>query len=52
MTRGQDIGEKFPDSGSRAELSFLVPLQDAAVKVGEPHRFSVQGEPKVYKDYN
>jgi hypothetical protein len=36
----EDIGEKFPASGS--ELRFLVPLQDASVKIGDRHRFSVQ----------
>ena len=39
----EDIGEKFPDSISKAELKFLVPLQDASIKIGERHRFSVQG---------
>ena len=37
----EDIGEKFPDS--KSELRFLVPLQDAAVKIGDKHRFSTQG---------
>ena len=36
----EDIGEKFPES--RGELRFLVPLQDASVKIGDKHRFSVQ----------
>ena len=38
----EDIGEKFPDS--RSELKFLVPLQDFTIKIGDKHRFSVQGE--------
>ena len=38
----EDIGEKFPDN--RSELNFLVPLKDASVKIGDKHKFSVQGE--------
>ena len=38
----EDIGEKFPDS--KSEVKFLVPLQDANIKIGDSHRFSVQGE--------
>ena len=38
----EDIGEKFPDS--RSELKFLVPLQDSTIKIGDRHRFSVQGK--------
>lgn len=38
----EDIGEKFPDS--KSELRFLVPLQDATIKIGDRHRFSVQGK--------
>ena len=38
----EDIGEKFPES--KSELRFLVPLQDATIKIGDKHRFSVQGE--------
>ena len=38
----EDIGEKFPDS--RSELKFLVPLQDFSIKIGDKHRFSVQGK--------
>ena len=37
----EDIGEKFPES--KSELRFLVPLQDASVKIGDKHRFSIQG---------
>ena len=37
----EDIGEKFPDS--KSELRFLVPLQDSSIKIGDRHRFSVQG---------
>ena len=37
----EDIGEKFPES--KSEIKFLVPLQDACVKIGEKHRFSIQG---------
>lgn len=37
----EDIGEKFPDS--KSELRFLVPLQDSSIKIGDKHRFSVQG---------
>ena len=39
----EDIGEKFPDS--KSELRFLVPLQDSDIKIGDKHRFSVQGKP-------
>ena len=38
----EDIGEKFPES--KSELKFLVPLQDTTIKIGDKHRFSVQGE--------
>merc|ERR1711962_658071 len=36
----EDIGEKFPDP--RVQLRFLIPLQDAEVKLGSSQRFSVQ----------
>ena len=36
----EDIGKKFPDS--KSQLRFLVPLQDAKVKIGEKQRLSVQ----------
>ena len=42
----EDIGEKFPDS--RSELKFLVPLQDSTIKIGDRHRFSVQGREKLW----
>ena len=42
----EDIGEKFPDS--RSELKFLVPLQDSTIKIGDRHRFSVQGRGRVW----
>ena len=38
----EDIGEKFPES--KSELRFLVPLQDFDIKIGDRHRFSVQGK--------
>ena len=38
----EDIGEKFPES--KSDLRFLVPLQDFDIKIGDRHRFSVQGE--------
>lgn len=38
----EDIGEKFPES--KSELRFLVPLQDIDIKIGDRHRFSVQGK--------
>ena len=38
----EDIGEKFPES--KSDLRFLVPLQDFDIKIGDRHRFSVQGK--------
>lgn len=42
----EDIGEKFPDS--KSELRFLVPLQDATIKIGDKYRFSIQGDIQIH----